>query len=211
MVITLFFVQCEQNGLSNVKKHKGHEYVDLGLSVKWAICNVGATKPEDYGDYFAWGELEPKEIYDNDTYRFLNIDNHGYTKYNDTDGKIELELEDDVAHVNWGGKWRTPTKEELDELKENCTWTWTTHNGVNGCLVTSNIEGYTDRSIFVPAAGRKVYVDHYNDGTEGGYWSASLFPEGPTIAYNLYFGSNGVDWGIAEFRHLGFVIRPVCE
>ena len=147
-----------------------HEYVDLGLSVKWATCNVGADKPEDFGDYYAWGELVPKESYTWANYRFRTSGNDEalvkFSKYTSmyytsvydadkrdyiADNKTRLDLEDDVAHVKWGGNWRLPTDDEMNELVDSCTWTWTTLNGVNGCLVTSNRSGYTDRSIFLPA------------------------------------------------------------
>ena len=117
------------------------EYVDLGLSVKWATCNVGATKPEEYGDYFAWGEVEPKNNYSLSTYKYCNGTNNSMTKYsakNDVnrgefyDNKIVLGPEDDAATVNWGGEWRMPTKEEQDELRNKCTWEWTILNGVQG-------------------------------------------------------------------------------
>lgn len=120
-----------------------HEYVDLGLSVKWATCNVGATKPEEYGDYFAWGETTPKSTYDWETYKYCNGSFDSLTKYNNSsifgteDYKKTLELADDAARANWGGSWRMPTKAEQDELREKCTWTWTTQNGVKGCKVTS--------------------------------------------------------------------------
>ena len=124
-----------------------HEWVDLGLpsGTLWATCNVGANAPEEYGDYFAWGETEPKDCYNWSTYKWCNGDlwtltkycinsNQGYNGF--TDGKTELEPEDDAAYVNWGPQWRMPTKEQQDELWTNCTWTWTTRNGVNGRLVT---------------------------------------------------------------------------
>ena len=138
------------------------EYVDLGLSVKWATFNVGATSPEDYGDYFAWGDTEPKENYNWATYKWCEGTDKTMTKYCSdsnygnngfTDNKMELDLSDDAAHANWGGNWRMPTDAELTELREQCTWTWTTQDGVNGYKVTSKTSGYTDKSIFLPAAG----------------------------------------------------------
>lgn len=135
--------------------------VDLGLpsGLKWASCNVGAEKPEDYGNYYAWGEVLPKENYSWATYKYANeASSNKLTKYCDntkygdngfTDNKTALDLEDDVAHVNWGGNWRMPTDDEWSELN-NCTWTWVTQNGVNGYLVASKTNG---NSIFLPAAG----------------------------------------------------------
>lgn len=159
-----------------------HEYVDLGLSVKWATCNVGATKPEEYGDYFAWGETEPKEMYDWSTYKWCNGSETTLTKYctdgsyGTVDNKTQLELSDDAAHANWGDSWRMPTDSELTELREQCTWTWTTQNGVNGCKVTSKSNG---NSIFLPAAG--YYYDSLlgSVGIGGICWSSSLYADSP--------------------------------
>lgn len=197
--------------------HNGHEYVDLGLSVKWATCNVGANKPEEYGDYFAWGEVKPKEVYDWSTYKWCNGSEESLTKYDGYydifdilfDISLELELSDDVAHTNWGGDWRMPTKEEQDELRNNCTWEWTTENGVNGYRVTSNKEGYTDKSIFLPAAGYRYYSDLYSAGSDGYYWSSSLDTDDPSYAYYLSFDSSDVGWNDYD-RYYGHSVRPVC-
>ena len=104
-------------------KENDHEYVDLGLpsGLKWATCNVGATAPEEYGNYYAWGENTPKDNYDWDTYKLTTDGGTTFTKYNGTDGKTTLDPEDDAAAVNWGGKWRMPTDDEWTELRENCT------------------------------------------------------------------------------------------
>ena len=192
-----------------------HEYVDLGLSVKWATCNVGATKPEEYGDYFAWGEVEPKDEYSWSTYKWCNGSYNSLTKYNNSssygtvDNKTVLEAADDAATANWGGAWRMPTKEEQDELRENCTWTWTTENGVNGYRVTSNKEGYTDKSLFLPAAGYRNDSSLYSAGSNGFYCSSSLYTDDPYYAYGLYSGSGYLYWdGIT--RHYGQSVRPVC-
>ena len=131
------------------------EAVDLGLSVKWANVNVGAISPEDYGDYFAWGETELKTDYSWSTYKFeLGTDENGpfskyvtNSSYGTVDNKTVLDPEDDAAHVNWGGSWRMPTDAEWTELRTKCTWTWTSE--VNGMLVT----GPNGKSIFLPAAG----------------------------------------------------------
>ena len=190
-----------------------HEYVDLGLSVKWATCNVGATKPEEYGDYFAWGETQPKDYYDWSTYKHCNGSSSTLTKYNTNsyygavDNKTQLELSDDVARANWGGSWRMPTKAEQDELRENCTWTWTTQNGVNGYKVTSKKNG---NSIFLPAAGYRNGSSFDNAGSDGLYWSSSLNTDSPRIAYFLYFYSGSVDWG-NDGRCVGWTVRPVCQ
>ena len=116
----------------------GHEYVDLGLSVRWATCNVGANNPEDYGDYYAWGETKTKKEYTEE-----NCET--YKNIGDIKGTSR-----DVAHVRWGSPWRMPTEEESQELIDNCDWEWTTLNGVEGSKVTSRKNG---NSIFLPAAG----------------------------------------------------------
>ena len=152
------------------------EYVDLGLSVKWATFNVGANKPEDYGDYFAWGETEPKEMYDQNTYKWYSSVSSKLTKYctnssyGNVDNKTVLEASDDAATANWGGQWRMPTKEERDELYEYCDWEWVERsNGVSGYQITSKING---NSIFLPLAGCKDgdWVNSYY----GFYWTSSL-------------------------------------
>ena len=160
---------CRQNG--QVVKVQA---VDLGLSVKWANMNVGATTPEGYGDYFAWGETSTKETYDRSTYLDTNVGGSTFTKYNNKDGKTTLDPEDDAPHVNWGGSWRMPTMAEWRELIDNCTWTWTTQNGIKGCKVTSNKAGYTDKFIFLPAAGHSYKGFIRSVGSLGLYWSSSL-------------------------------------
>ena len=135
---------CGQNGQVLVIETNGHECVDLGLpsGTLWATCNVGATNPEGYGDYFAWGETANKEKYKWSTYFDTNNFGKTYTKYYNNGGKTVLDPEDDAAHVNWGGSWRMPTKAEWQELIDNCTWTWTTDykgdgSNVAGVIVTS--------------------------------------------------------------------------
>ena len=189
-----------------------YEAVDLGLSVKWASCNVGAEKPEEYGDYFAWGEVKPKEYYDWSTYKYCRGTGETMTKYctqsgyGIVDNNTMLDPEDDVATVNWGGAWRMPTKAEQDELRNNCTWTLTTQNGVKGYKVV----GPNGNSIFLPAAG---YVDGgtlYIAGSYGYYWSSSLDSGSPDSAYRVYFNSDDVDWG-SYGRDNGRSVRPVCQ
>ena len=193
-----------------------HEYVDLGLSVKWATCNVGASKPEDYGDYFAWGETTTKSTYDWSTYKYCNGSYNTLTKYNNSssygsvDNKTTLELADDAARANWGGSWRMPTDSELTELREQCTWTWTTQNGVNGYKVTSKKSGYTNKSIFLPAAGYRDDSSLFGAGSYGRYWSSSLYTDNPSRAWGVYFYSSSV-YRYYYFRNYGFSVRPVCQ
>ena len=195
------------------------EYVDLGLSVKWATFNVGASKPEDYGDYFAWGETEPKENYNWATYKWCEGTDKTMTKYCSdsnygnngfTDNKMELDLSDDAAHANWGGNWRMPTDAELTELREQCTWTWTTQDGVNGYKVISKKSGYTDKSIFLPAAGYRFENSLRLAGEYGYFWSNSLTTDGPNHACFVRFGQYYA-LGVTDFRRYGFAIRPVYD
>ncbi len=189
-----------------------HEYVDLGLSVKWATCNVGASSPEDYGDYYAWGETETKSTYDWSTYKWCKGSYSTMTKYctdsyyGTVDNKTVLDPEDDVAHAKWGGSWRMPTRAEQDELREKCTWTWKTQNGKNGYKVTSKSNG---NSIFLPAAGYRGYGSLYRAGSDGYYWSGSLYYGGDYVAFSLYFVSSVVDWYFNN-RCYGQSVRPVC-
>lgn len=200
----------------------GYRYVDLGLSVKWATCNVGATKPEEYGDYYAWGETETKADYSWSTYKWCNgssstltkyCNNSSYGNYGFTDTKTTLYPEDDVAHVKWGGSWRMPTQAEQDDLCNKCAWTWyssgnTEFNGVAGYKVTSNIEGYKDRFIFLPAAGYRNGTGLDTVGSGGNYWSSSLRTDGPYFAYDLHFSSGYVYWSYC-YRSYGLSVRPV--
>ena len=193
-----------------------HEYVDLGLpsGIKWATCNVGATTPEEYGGYYAWGETEEKENYDWSTYKWCNGSETTMTKYcasssyGTVDNKTVLDPEDDVAHVKWGGNWRMPTKAELDELCTNCTWTWTTQNGVKGYKVTSKTNG---NSIFLPAAGNRDGANLYDSGSYGYYWSSSLLEGYSYCACYLYFSSGYDVWYYYHSRYHGFSVRPVCS
>ena len=203
----VFFTSCEssieENGVGKHNNHD-HEYVDLGLpsGLKWATCNVGATTPEEYGDYFAWGEVEPKTTYNLDTYKYY--DGSNFTKYTGSD-KTVLDPEDDAATANWGGAWRMPTKAEQDELRTKCTWNWTTQNGVNGYKVT----GPNGNSIFLPAAGCMDEGTLVSAGSGGLYWS-SLLTDDPGDAYFVELSSDYVDWTFSD-RYHGFTVRPVCQ
>lgn len=193
------------------------EYVDLGLSVKWATFNVGACKPEGYGSYFAWGETQPKSTYDWSTYKWCRGSYNTLTKYctlssyGNVDNKTTLELIDDAAHANWGGDWRMPTKAEQDELREQCTWTWTTQNGVEGYKVTSKSNG---NSIFLPDAG--VREGSKSNGLDSGsYWSNMRYTgytgykSYPSDADYLYFNSIYYLRNFGD-RCIGQSVRPVC-
>ena len=177
--------------------HNGHEYVDLGLpsGLKWATCNVGATKPEEYGDYYAWGEIKPKQRYDDDNYTYKS-------------NPETLPLSADAANVNWGGKWRMPTKAEQDELRKHCTWEWTTLNGEKGYKVISKKNG---NSIFLPAAAYRNSSNLSGAGRFGHYWSSSLDATFSFLAYFLYFYSSNVCLYDYNDRYCGRSVRAVCE
>ena len=190
-----------------------HEWVDLGLpsGTLWATCNVGANSPEEFGDYFAWGETEPKENYNWTTYKWCNGSGTTLKKYctksnyGTVDDKTELDLEDDAAYVNWGPSWRMPSKAQLDELDNCCTWTWTTMNGVNGRLVT----GPNGNTLFLPATGCHYGGKLTNVGVHGYYWSYTLYSGYPGYAYYLDLSSEYVDW-VYHYRYYGYAVRAVC-
>ena len=194
-------------------KHNGHEYVDLGLSVKWATCNVGANKPEEYGDYFAWGETTIKSIYKWGTYKYCYGSYNNLLKYNTNrrygtiDSKTIIEFSDDAARANWGGSWRMPTEEELIELLEQCTWTWTTQNGVKGYKVMSKSNG---NSIFLPAAGYRDDSSLYRAGYSGFIWSSSLGADDRSNGCSMSFHFSHV-YMDAHYRYYGLSVRPVCQ
>ena len=189
------------------------EAIDLGLSVKWASFNVGASNPEEYGGYYAWGETEEKINYDWSTYKWCNGSYDTQTKYctsssyGTVDNKTVLDPEDDVAHVKWGGSWRMPTLDEQKELLNNCTWKWTTRNGVNGYTVT----GPNGNSIFLPAAGYRFGTEVSYRRSGGNYWSSSLYSYYSYYAYDLFFGSGGYFWYADDGRYYGLSVRPVSE
>lgn len=176
------------------------EAVDLGLSVKWANLNIGATRPEEFGGYFAWGETEIKSEYELDTYKWYK---GYYTKYCTDDYKTTLNLDDDAAYVNWGGTWRTPTRKEIEELLSHCSKEEISVNGVKGYRLTSLVEGYSDNSIFIPAAG----AAYFSIGSGFLYWTSELNIGSYTHAYRTSFTGN---WYL-DMRYHGYAIRPVCK
>lgn len=179
--------------------------VDLGLSVKWASCNVGASSPEEYGDYFAWGETITKSSYteSNSVTYGLSLSELESRGIIDTNGNLTAAY--DGATANWGGSWRMPTLDEMKELHDNCTWEWTTQNGVYGRKVT----GPNGNFIFLPAAGYGNGTSLYYAGSDGGYWSATP-GSGSYYACCLGFGSDYYDWD-SSYRYRGFAVRPVSE
>ena len=193
----------------------GFAYVDLDLpsGLLWATCNVGADKPEDYGDYFTWGETETKDYYDWSNYKWCNGSYNNLTKYctnsyyGTVDNKTVLDPEDDAAHVNWGGGWRMPTTREWKELYDNTTSTWTTEDGVAGRKFTSKTD--SSKYIFLPAAGYRNGTSLYFAGSDSLYWSSSLFTDSPDYAYSMDFDSGGVNPQSDNRRFFGFTVRPV--
>ena len=205
----------EQNGGGGTGNHEYHEYVDLGLSVKWATCNLGATNPEDYGDYFAWGETTAKSNYDWTTYKWCNGSYNTLTKYNTdlscgtVDNKTMLDLADDAAAQNWGYGWRMPTQAEWQELYDNTTSVWTTQNGVYGRLFTGTKPDYTGVTLFLPAAGYRDGTSLYGAGSIGHFWSGSLYSDNPNYACSMLFYSGYVTPQSGLTRCIGFTMRPV--
>ena len=181
--------------------HNGYQYVDMGLpsGTKWAKYNIGATTPEGYGNYYAWGETETKT-----SYHAANC-----KTWQKEMSSISGNLEYDAATANWGGSWRMPTAMEIGELmdKKYCTWTWTTQNGVNGYLVTSKIN---NNSIFMPASGYKSNSTISSLGTNCYYWGGTVGSNNEQ-AYRIYFDVNTVQNQSYGNRHFGHVIRPVWK
>ena len=173
--------------------------IDLGLpsGTKWACCNVDAKKPEDYGGYYAWGETSTKTEYSSSNYRYEKV-NLG----NDISG-----TQYDVAHVKWGGKWQMPTQEQIKELDDNCKYEWTTLNGVKGGKFTGPIGG----SIFLPAAGWRLFDDLNDAGEIGNYWSSTQYPDNSNDAYDLDFYSGLAYWDYGSRRYRGQGVRPLVR
>lgn len=181
----------------------GGEAIDLDLpsGTKWASCNVGATKPEEYGGYYAWGETEEKEVYSQDAYMYYQ--NGEYVNL----GSDISGTKYDVAHVKWGGNWCMPTRDDFMELFDNCTYEWTTLNGVKGGKFTSK---HTDNSIFLPAAGYRRNDNLIDAGEDGGYWSSTKFEYFSGCGCGLYFDSVNAYWTDLDFRS-GRSVRPVIK
>ena len=187
-----------------------------GKNIKWASFNIGASSPEEYGLYYAWGETEPKSNYIWDTYKWCNVLYNTLTKYNtnssygNVDNKTVLESSDDVASVKLGGKWRMPTDAEWTELQTKCTWTWTTNyngTGVKGRIVTAT----NGNSIFLPAAGYRGNTIPVNAGSYGYYWSSSLDTGNPNYVWYVNFSSGYVLRDHDLYRYYGYSVRPVLE
>lgn len=237
MKVTTTDNQVVEFDISNVKDvtfedaepEDDHAWVDLGLpsGTLWATCNVGANSPEEFGDYFAWGETQPKEVYDWSTYIWMKEGGQPtrtrINKYTCEDGqtnacwysggkfvgdgRTELLPEDDAATANWGSAWQMPSLTQIKELynKSYTTTVWTTQEGVRGRLITSNSNG---NSIFLPAAGYCNDTSLDRAGSRSHYWSRSLGTDGISTAYFLFFNSAYISWNDFD-RSDGRSVRPV--
>ncbi len=226
------FIACESNEPTNstsdaqtIPEGSPKEAVDLGLSVKWASCNVGATNPSETGGYFAWGETSTKNDYSWSTYALGNpqnpaneydYDDSKLIKYNETDKKTILDLVDDAANANWGGEWRMPTKAEFAELRSECIWEWLQIFDTNGKIVRGYlITGNTGNSIFLPAVSCYEGIDLTGVGLYGYYWSSELYSSekygiDPLNPYYLYFDLGYLSLS-SNGRCYGRSVRPVCQ
>ena len=220
-LLMVFAMSCNKsdepnNGGNEDDSLNNHEYVDLGLpsGTLWATCNVGANTPEEFGDYFAWGETQPKSTYSWSNYQYCNGGNGGNTLtkyctktgngYNGfTDYITTLLPEDDAATVNWGNDWCMPSKSQWEELDQWTNDTMIIQNGTKGLLLTAS----NGNSLFLPAAGR-IYEDYFNNDYNGWYWSNTLLTELPDCAWRLNFISNIYNLGGLP-RNYGHSIRPV--
>ena len=188
----------EERSFNTLPGINGHAYVDLGLpsGLKWATCNIGATTPEEYGNYYAWGETTTKTSY---------TQSNSVT-YNQQMGNISGNIQYDAARANWGSTWRIPTKEEIEELLSNCSWNWTTQNGVYGYRVT----GTNGNKIFLPATGFCYDTSHFHVGENGYYWASTPYSIYINAAYVLYF-DNEKHKESYEQRGCGLMVRPVSD
>jgi len=225
MLLSLFAMSCQKSdepnsgGDDDGNVLNGYEYVDLGFpsGILWATCNIGANSPEEFGDYFAWGETTPKEIYDWKSYKYGRLfqDRYELNKYctdagyglnGFVDGLTHLELADDVAATIWGTGWRIPTIDDWEELYLNTAYTITNRNGVEGCLFTAS----NGNSLFLPAAGY-WWDDALNQGGIGIYWSSTINTEFPYRAWGFHFNPDSGHLCGSSDRNRGQTVRPVCS
>ena len=205
---SISFASCSNDDDNGIPTPLEATAVDLGLSVKWASCNVGATNLEDCGSFFAWGETEEKSEYSDQTYKYGSIVGD-YSKYNSTDRKNTLDPEDDVATIKWGGAWRMPTSLEVEELLTSCIWTWTTQNGVNGWVA----KGPNENSIFLPTTGSYEDDEIYDKSSDLYLWTSTVSSgSNYKLADILGFDGKNDDGRIYQNqRNFGLPVRPVCE
>ena len=211
--LSLLFISCNKETVMDTVTESAEScpdsnhphWIDLGLpsGTKWACCNVGASAPEDYGNYYAWGETQPKSVYFASTYQYNNgnlyHDNYIYI------GSDIAGTSYDDATANWGAPWRMPSLKQIQELLNYTTSTWTTENGVNGRKFTGSNGG----SIFLPAAGKRWGSGLDKAGSFGHYWSSTLYERDQSRAYNLYFYSDYAKWSNHFRDDGGRSVRPV--
>jgi hypothetical protein len=200
--------------VDNATAQQKHEYVNLGLpsGTLWATCNVGADNPEDYGNYYAWGETEPKDTYSWSNYKYCKDGDYKMlTKYGEESpnkgfsyNTKDLDSSDDVATVCWGSDWCMPTLSQWMELRDMCSWVWTTCNGMNGF----EVKGPNNNKIFLPAAGFRIDLNIHKTDSEGYYWSSSRHM--PELAWDACFGSDSESlFLLGNYRCYGLSVRPV--
>lgn len=221
--ITIVIIQPEEendpivDGASVCGNVGNYNYVDLGLSVKWATYNIGATKPSEYGDYFAWGETESKDSFLESNYKWCNQVHNRALKYclksdyGTVDNKSVLDMDDDAASINWGSSWRMPTHKEQKELIDGCTWEWTSdfnNSGIAGAIATSKKNGNT---IFFPATGYRMDYFYVAIKSTGFYWASTL-DENTIMADIFGFRNECTEVNYyADLREYGMTIRAVTK
>lgn len=208
-------IGCSLLSVAAGAQPEGLKAVDLGLTsgTLWASCNVGGESPEDYGDYYAWGETESKEVYGWDTYFDTENGGHDFLKYDAKPGRKKLIQGDDVATAVWGTKWCMPTGAQWKELYEECRWTWTSdYNGsmVSGYVVSSKASG-NKNSIFFPAGGHRNGIGLIFICSCGLYWSSELNPSYPGRAQSVVMRESFVSRNTSSMRYFGLSVRPVVR
>lgn len=221
MIDSMSFKTIDNTLLSCLDNNHPH-MIDLGLpsGTKWACCNVGTHAPEEYGGYYAWGEISEKPVYNEVTYLYATgVDNNGdgcFDDWHSDEGTFGLwqhlganisGTQYDVAYVQWGASWCMPTHDQQLELLNHCRCVWTTENGISGRRFT----GPNGGSIFLPAAGCRLDNDLHRIGSGGYYWSATWDSSNPYYARNLYFSSTNIYWDYNLYRDGGRSVRPVVK
>jgi hypothetical protein len=202
------YIGIPVRGVKEIKEVPVLAMIDLGLTsgTKWANKNIGSEWPDDYGNYYAWGETETKEVYSSSNCKWYGITYSSLQQQGVVDSNGNLTSAYDVAHVKWGGSWRIPTQVEAQELLDECKWIWTSENGIYGYQVI----GPNGNSIFIPCAGRKNNTTHYGKNTYGNYFSATCDKEDSDKAFNLIFDDEYKKMWSGS-REGGRSIRPVSN
>lgn len=200
-LLMIIAVGCTKDKAEGDGTIHGHIYVDLGLpsGTLWAACNVGADSPEEYGDYFAWGETKPKRVYSLDTYKYKDS-----IPYSDL-GEEDLRASDDAASANWAGGWHTPTYSDWHELCHETTIEELTMNGVKGIC----FKGTNGKSLFLPYAGAIIENELYEDGISGGYWASTSISGGFYQWLQRICDNFDIEMETIGYVYYGYSIRPV--